>query len=99
MQAYQPKTFPDIVNAIPGSISEQFEKYKDDLEKAHWHIASAHEKMENQYNRHRSKSVKYEVGDWVLLSHESIKWAPESELKSTKLLTPWLGPFLPITAT
>jgi len=25
MQAYQPKTFPDIVNAIPRSISEQFE--------------------------------------------------------------------------
>ena len=29
----------------------------------------------------------------MLLSREGIKWAPESELKSTKLLTPWLGPF------
>jgi hypothetical protein len=67
--------------------------FGSDLEKAHWHIAHQHELSANAYNRSRRTAIRYTVGDWVLLSRDGIRWAPDTAKVSRKLLAPWLGPF------
>jgi hypothetical protein len=92
MHAFQPQTFPALADHS-NSLAKMYESFGADLEKAHWHIAAQHDKSANTYNRSRRQAVQYSVGDWVLLSRDGIKWAPDNAKHSQKLLAPWLGPF------
>jgi hypothetical protein len=60
-------------------------------------IAKAHRLQARQYDRHRTPhSIK--VGDLVLLERAGINWSSDQE-RSTKLLSPWLGPFTVLAVT
>jgi hypothetical protein len=87
------QTFPQFQRKPATPLNEQFSKYLDDLETAHIALWSAREKMIQTYDKkHNSPPPSLEVGSFVLLDRDGIRWQPDSEVGS-KLLQPYIGPF------
>jgi hypothetical protein len=89
--AFDPLSFPHPP-VMGSSLTDTFQQYFSDLDKAHAHIFKSQQRMINDYNRTHDIPTHIAVDDLVLLNRDGIQWPAEANV-SRRLLQPYIGPF------
>ena len=96
--AYQPKLLPSKFSLeSTTTLGKQFQIYHFNQLTAHNHLIHSQEKSTQEYDKKRTKSPIYQVGQFALLKREGIQWAADNLRPKAKLLSQYIGPFKILT--